>query len=107
MGNLSNRKPFPKINQDLNLLEFFKEMGKIRKEEKFLKTAETEIKDINERHFIFERYNNSKILIAVNRLGEETEFNVPEEYKNPSKIYTLNKSKPGTLTPYGALAIKK
>lgn len=108
MENLSNRKPFPKINQDTNLLEFFKEIGKIRKKEIFLKTAETEIKDINENYFIYERYNNDdKMLIAINRLGEESKFNVPNEYKKPSKIYTLNKSKPGILTPHGAVAIKK
>lgn len=108
MGNLSNRKPYPKINHDIELLNFFKEIGKIRKKEAFLKTAETEIKDINENCFVYERYNNDeKMLIAISRIGEECEFSLPNEYKTPSKIYTLNKSKPGYLKPHGAIAIKK
>lgn len=108
MGNLSNRKPFPKTGHDLELKDFFKSMGQIRKEEPFLKTAETEIKEINDKFFTYERYNGQdRILVAVNRSGEEADFTVPKIYQTSSKVYTLKKSKPGYLTPHGAVAIKK
>lgn len=108
MGNLANRKPFPKENHDLNLLNFFKKMGNIRQEEPFLKEANLAIKDITEKYLVYERYDEkNKILVAVSRANEISNFDVPKEYQTPSKVYTLKKSKPGYLTPYGAMAIKK
>lgn len=108
MGNLSNRKPYPKENHDTELLEFFRQMGKIRANEPFLKEAELEIQYINEKYFVYERADSeNKILVAVNRSSEETDFNVPKEYETPSKVYTLKKSRPGYLSPHGAIAIKK
>lgn len=108
MGNLANRKPFPKENHDLNLLNFFKEMGNIRQDEPFLKEANLAIKDINEKYLVYERYDEkNKILVAVSRVNEISNFDIPKEYQTPSKVYTLKKSKPGHLTPYGAMAIKK
>ncbi len=108
MGNLSNRKPYPKENYDTELLNFFKHMGKIRTNEPFLKEAELEIQDINEKYFVYERYNKeNKILVAINRSDEETSFPIPKEYNTPSKVYTLKNSKPGYLSPHGAVAIKK
>ena len=57
---------------------------------------------------MFERYNNKeKVLITINRTNEEKEFYLPREYQNKTKTYTLNKSKPGYLSPYGGIAIKK
>ena len=108
MGNLANIKPFPKENHDLNLLNFFKKMGNIRQEEPFLKEANLAIKDITEKYLVYERYDEkNKILVAVSRANEISNFDVPKEYQTPSKVYTLKKSKPGYLTPYGAMAIKK
>ena len=108
MGNLANRKPFPKTNHDTELLEFFKQMGQIRKDEPFLKEAKLEVEDINEKYFIFERYDaNNKLFVAINRTNEDVDFGVPAEYNSVSKVYTLRKSRPGYLTPNGAIAIKK
>ena len=108
MGNLANRKPFPKDGYDQGLLEFFRQMGQIRQNEPFLKEAGLEIDDINEKYFMYERYgNNSKILVAVNRSNEQIDFNIPKEYQNSSKVYTLKNSKPGYLSSHGAIAIKK
>ena len=76
--------------------------------EPFLREAELEIHDINEKYFVYERSNKETIiLVAVNRSDEETSFPVPKEYKTPSKVYTLKNSKPGYLSPHGAVAIKK
>ena len=108
MGNLANRKPFPKENYDTDLLNFFKEIGKIRKQESFLTDAELKIKDINDKYFMYERSDDeNKILVTVNRTDEDISFSYPEEYTSPVKVYTLKNSSPGHLTSYGAVAIKK
>lgn len=108
MGNLSNRRPYPKNNHDEDLLNFFKQILNIRKIEPFLEEADLEIKDINDKYFIYERYDRqNKILVAINRTDNEESFEIPNEYKTPSKVYTLHKSSPGHLHPHGAVAIKK
>ena len=108
MGNLANRKPFPKTNQDEELLEFFRQMGEIRKQEEFLRNADLEVKDINDKYIIYERTNEeSSMLVAASRINEDSEFHIPEKYAHPSKVYTLKKSSPGHLSPYGAVAIRR
>ena len=108
IGNLMNRAPFPWNNIDKDLLEYFKYVGRIRKREKFLKTADLNVIDINRDYFMFERENNDESsLVVVNRTPEEKIFNVPSRYEKTDKIYTLKKSKPGILTPYGGIAIKR
>ena len=55
-----------------------------------------------------ERYTKEeRALITISRTNEEKEFYLPREYQNKTKTYTLNKSKPGYLSPYGGIAIKK
>lgn len=108
MGNLSNRKTFPKAHHDAQILDIFKKAGHIRINETFLRNADTNIKSINHKHFAFERKDqNHKILILVSRVEENQNILVPEEYQSPVKIYTLNNSSLNNLTPYGAIAIKK
>ena len=56
----------------------------------------------------FERIKDEeRMLVIVNRTGEEHKFVLPEEYKSSDKVYTLKKSKPGVIAPYGGIAIKK
>ena len=108
LGNLANRKPYPWNKQDLELLNYFKYIGNIRKEESFLQQANLNVLDINKDYFMFERYTkDEQALITINRTNEEKEFYLPREYQNKTKTYTLNKSKPGYLSPYGGIAIKK
>lgn len=108
MGNLSNRKPYPQTEYDKELLDFFKKIGNIRKNEPFLRNAELEMLDINQDYLMFERYDQyDKMLVVVSKVNEEVDFNIPKEYKNNSKIYTLKKSKLGSLKSYGGIAIKK
>lgn len=108
MGNLANRKPYPWNKQDMDLLNYFRYIGNIRKQEPFLQEADLNILDINQDYFMFERYNNNEsTLVAINRTPDEKEFILPREYKGKSKTYTLNNSKSGYLSPYGGVAIKK
>ena len=56
---------------------------------------------------MFERIkNNEKMLIIVNRTGDVKTFDIPKEYENSTKVYTLNKSSKGILNPYGAISLK-
>ena len=108
IGNLANRKPYPWNKQDIDLLNYFKYIGHIRKEEDFLQEAELHILDINKDYLMFERYTkDDSALITVNRTNEEKEFHIPREYQNKRKVYSLNKSKEGYLSPYGGITIKK
>ena len=107
MGNLANRRPYPWNHQDKKLLNYFKEIGKIRKNESFLENAELNILEINKKYLMFERkLNNEKALIAINRTNNQEEYKYPNDYNIPHKVYSLKKSKPGTLNPYGGIAIK-
>lgn len=108
LGNLANRKPYPWGKEDIDLLNYFKYIGNIRKEEPFLQEAQLNILDINKYYFMFERYTKEeRALIAISRTDEEKEFSLPREYQNKKKKYTLNKSRIGYLSPYGGIAIKK
>ena len=108
-GNLLNRKSYPWDMEDKDLVNYFKYIGNIRNNEKELETAKIKIRDINYDYFSFERKNeNTNYLVVVNRTDKDKYFLVPPEYNNSKcKIYTLNNSKPGYLTPNGAVAIKK
>lgn len=108
IGNLANRKPFPWGREDKELLEYFRYIGSIRNEEKFLEEADLNIVDINSNYLMFERENNDEsILVAVNRTGHENKINIPSNYKNSNKIYTLKNSNQNILNPYGGVALKK
>lgn len=108
LGNLLNRVPFPWGKEDKELLDFFRMLGQIRKEETFMRRADLKICDINFNYVAFERINgNDKAFVIVNRTSTEQYFIVPEEYRSSEKVYSLRKSKKDLLTPYGAIAIKK
>ena len=107
VGNLDNRKTIPWNNPDEMLIDFFKTMGAIRKEETFMHTADIRVRNINPNYAAFERIKDEeRILVVINRTGEEQQFIVPEEYKSSEKVYTLKKSKPGMVGPYGGVAMK-
>lgn len=108
MGNLANRRTFPKKVKDEELLEFFKRIGKIREEEHFLEQADLDILDVNERTFTFQRKNdNEEALININRTPNNQRIILPKRFENPDKIYRLNKEDDEELSPYGGLVLKK
>ena len=107
VGNLDNRKTMPWNNPDEMLIDFFKTMGAIRKEETFMYTADIRVRNINPNYAAFERIKDEeRILVVINRTCEEQQFIVPEEYKESKKVYALKKSKTGQLGPYGGVAMK-
>ncbi len=107
LGNIVNRKPFPK-KKDEELLKFFRWIGNIRKNEHFLEEAGLEVVDLNDKIFIFERKkDNNKALIAVNRTSDSQKLLIPSEYERENVAYTLKKSLKKELTPYGGVVLKR
>ena len=108
MGNLANRKPFPWEKKDEDLVNFFKEMGRIRKKEKFLETADLNIYDINNKYMMFERENDGeKALVTVNRSSEPIVTPIPKEYERAKPEYALNDSDIFSINSHGGLVLKK
>ena len=108
LGNLANRRPYPWGKEDKGLVDFFRSIGNLRVNEEFLKRADINLLKINHDYLMFERVgDNDKALITINRTDKEMDFDVPDEYQDGQKIYSLKKSYNGHLGPYGAVAIKK
>ena len=107
-GNLANRAPYPWGHRDKDLLKYFRQLGKIRKQEQFLRKAELKIVKIDHEQFVFERYDeNNKILVIASRTHNSTQVNLPEEYKNTKVIFKIKGSDEQQLAPFGAIAFKK
>lgn len=108
IGNLANRAPYPWQHRDKDLLKFFREIGKIRKQEQFLRKAEFKIVKIDQEQFVFERYDeNEKILVIASRTHHACKVNLPEAYKDAEVIFNIKGSNKQQLAPFGAIAIKK
>ena len=100
-----NRKCFEwdKIDEDMH--KFFVQIGKLRKQNKFLSDAEIKIIQADENLFMFERYNeNNNILVAVNRTENEVNINIPDKYKFGKYIFG-NEYDDSNLLGYGKLII--
>lgn len=107
VGNLDNRKPMPWDSPDQELLEFFKIVGAIRNAEEFMYEADLKVRDINVNYMAFERVSgDERAFVVVNRTPFEQAFVVPEEYQSSEQVYTLKKSRPGVVGPYGGVAMK-
>lgn len=108
LGNILNRQPYPWGNEDMELLQFVRNLGSIRKNEQFLRKADMNIVDINNDYFMFERTSNDgDALITINRTPDKKKIVLPSKYEAPNSLYTLNNSTKKILTPYGGNAIIK
>ena len=108
VGNLANRAPYPWGHRDKDLLKYFRVLGKIRKENQFLKTAEQRILKIDHEQFAFERYNeNESIMIIVSRTHHITKVDLPEEYRDGEVVARLKCCTKQELSPFGAIAVRK
>lgn len=108
IGNLANRAPYPWGHRDKDLLKFFREIGKIRTQECFLRKADIKVVKIDHEQFVFERYDDSNsIMVIVSRTHRISKVNLPKEYKDSEVVFCINGSNKNTLTPFGAIALKK
>lgn len=77
------RKAYPWENQDLNLLEFYKELGKLRKENSCFKDGRFIPIYANMGHIVYLRENSSNaVLIAVNRWCDAAYTDIPNGFSD-------------------------
>ena len=108
IGNLANRASFPWEHKDMDLLDFFKEICRIRHDEAFLKTAKFSILEITPEYFSFERYDEfNSIIVFASRTHHTVNLNINEKYTNFSVIFCLPECSKNVLAPYGAIILKK
>lgn len=99
-----NRKCFPWENMDMELLNFYQKIGRIRNcyigaDSKF------EVLSANENMLIFQRKNEQNaVLVAVNRTDKETKIVIPKEFENPREKFYLNSTNE-LLGPYGGIVM--
>jgi glycosidase len=108
MGNLANRKSYPWGREDKDLVNYFRFLGSLRNNEKFLEKADMNIVDINNKYMTFERQNGEdKALVTINRSYDTVKTPIPEEYQDSEEKYSLNESDKEEIKPHGALVLKK
>lgn len=101
-----NRKCYPWGHEDNELLEFFKQIGELKKSVTEIYKLDFKIIYITNDVLIFERTDNTKsILIAVNRTDKQIHIQIPEMYKlKGKKVFDINASFE-KLNSYGAIII--
>ena len=108
MGNLANRRVYPWGKEDLELLEFFQKIGKIRKNHEFLEKASLDILDINDQFMQFIRSGkDEEALITVSRTKNNSNYSIPSSYKDSTLLYPLGDSNEEKIGPYGGVVLKK
>lgn len=100
LGNLLNRRTYPWGRENKDLIDYFKYLGKIRRENSFLEDASLRIKDLNPNCFMFERLGDNDSLLVVVSKKDSGRILIPPEYDSSSKVYTLDNS-------YCATALKR
>ena len=107
--NLANRGSFPWGKGDMELLAYYKNLMKARNSNKFLKYADTEILDINQGHFMYERtLGYRKILVVTSRTHHwhSEKIKVPGIYTNADVIFKGENSNLQKMEPYGTMVLR-
>ena len=100
-----NRKCFPWDSIDKELHSFFVKLANTRNKYEFLRTAELEIIEANEKILMFERKSqDNKILVVVNRTQQDVCLNLTYAYKKGKVIFEINSTK-DKISEYGILII--
>lgn len=104
-----NRKPYPWHNQDEEMKDFVRKLGKYRRSNAdILATGDAKIVSITESVLALERYqNDKKVILAVNRTAQEQAINLQASYGNAKTIFTINNSTSEVLSPYGIIVIRE
>lgn len=104
-----NRKPYPWSNPDEEMKDFVRKLGKCRNSNiDVLATADARIVSITENVLVLERkQNGNKLILAVNRTGDEQTINLQELYKDCKTVFAINNSTKNVLTPYGIIIVRE
>ena len=90
---------------DEDIYNVVRDINRIKDKNKFLKTAEPKLIDVNDKYIMYERYDHdNRLLVCANKSDEYVDLKLPGEYKE--KVYTLNKSNDRLLTPNGGIVMK-
>ena len=101
-----NRKCFPWGKEDVELLDFYKCIGKFRTQYKG-KNSNFKIILSNQNVFAFERENEeNSVFVVVNRGNEAQKIDIPENFMESNKKFELNVDG-DYLLPYGGIVILK
>lgn len=107
LGNLANRAPYPWGRRDKKLLKFFREVGKARISQEFLKNAEFEPIEVHDWWWSYKRYDDENMLVVYfNNTEDVLHPTLLEGYKEYEIIANLNNCTITDISPYGAIAIK-
>ena len=107
LGNLLNRRPFPWGKEDFELLEFFKQICNIKRDNDFLKTADFRLVKIDDSKIMYERYDkDNSILVVASRANFGVNVDLPHEYSDFDIIFNLENCNKEFLAPYGIIVLK-
>lgn len=111
IGNLANRAPFPWENGDEEILAFFKDVGRTRNENEFLRKARLHVIKIDSMNFVYEREDGAhKLIVATSRSHHESEIKLADVVQNLEEGTVIFKvgdnSTTEKLAPYGAIVVK-
>ena len=108
LGNLANRRTFPKNGGDKERLMWFRELLLSRKKVEAIREGKLKLYELNKKYMMFERKSRDETaLVTVQRTNEEVNFNYPAGYSEKGKVLTLNNSSLGHLNPHGGIVVKR
>ena len=108
IGNLLNRKTYPWKKRDKDLVNFVRNLLKLRNKLEFLREASLTNYNITTNLIYLERKcNDEVILVVVNRSNKTEKPEIPKEYEMAETIYTTHNSTKDKVTPFGAVILKK
>lgn len=104
-----NRSCYPWGKEDTELLSFFKEIGKLRRDNKMLKEAYFRIHTINSEICVFERFNEEEsIIVAINRTNEAKRLEIAmETLLEYEEIAKFGQYEDFMLNGYGSVVLKR
>lgn len=102
-----NRRPFPWDNIDTGLLEHYRALGKIRRENAEIFKGGFEFLKTDASFVIFKRFSEKEeIIVAVNTGGEACAYALDKDYTDILNNKEYNKGEAYSLAPYGAAVLK-
>lgn len=103
-----NRKPFPWEDQDEEMKDFVRRLGKYREDNiDILATGDARIIRVSKEMLELERVSQAgKLRMFVNRTGDVQYINGYDNIQNANVVFKANNSTMSELTPYGILIVR-
>ena len=103
-----NRKPFPWEDQDEEMKDFVRRLGKYREDNiDILATGDARIIRVSKEMLELERVSQAgKLRMFVNRTGDVQYIDGYDNIQNANVVFKANNSTMSELTPYGILIVR-